>query len=136
GPGRGLACAAEARLTIASAAESPAGASAALSALVLAEEALLDSASSPPSPPPIEDMTKTPERSRSTPITTTCIIGLSLSFSLIRSLISSAESAPSLSAGSGFPTPAARDRKSTRLNSSHDQISYAVFRLKKKKNVP
>src|SRR2546421_1307683 len=25
------------------------------------------------------------------------------------------------------------DRKSTRLNSSHDQISYAVFRLKKKK---
>src|SRR2546421_8238534 len=27
----------------------------------------------------------------------------------------------------------ARDRKSTRLNSSHDQISYAVFCLKKKK---
>src|SRR2546421_13054141 len=27
-----------------------------------------------------------------------------------------------------------RDRKSTRLNSSHDQISYAVFCLKKKKN--
>src|SRR2546421_5630357 len=26
------------------------------------------------------------------------------------------------------------DRKSTRLNSSHDQISYAVFCLKKKKN--
>src|SRR5206468_7686124 len=26
-----------------------------------------------------------------------------------------------------------RDRKSTRLNSSHDQISYAVFGLKKKK---
>src|SRR2546421_8792857 len=34
------------------------------------------------------------------------------------------------------PLPAAphdRDRKSTRLNSSHDQISYAVFCLKKKK---
>src|SRR2546421_1117264 len=31
---------------------------------------------------------------------------------------------------SGF----ARDRKSTRLNSSHDQISYAVFCLKKKKH--
>src|SRR5216683_7156771 len=32
------------------------------------------------------------------------------------------------------PRPAsARDRKSTRLNSSHDQISYAVFCLKKKK---
>src|SRR5206468_12804496 len=35
------------------------------------------------------------------------------------------------------PAPAPRsapaDRKSTRLNSSHDQISYAVFCLKKKK---
>src|SRR6478672_12434288 len=30
---------------------------------------------------------------------------------------------------------ALRDRKSTRLNSSHDQISYAVFCLKKKKNL-
>src|SRR2546427_5338695 len=29
---------------------------------------------------------------------------------------------------------ATRDRKSTRLNSSHSQISYAVFCLKKKKN--
>src|SRR2546421_4089756 len=28
-----------------------------------------------------------------------------------------------------------RDRKSTRLNSSHDQISYAVFCLKKKKSL-
>src|SRR2546428_2084319 len=28
--------------------------------------------------------------------------------------------------------PEHRDRKSTRLNSSHDQISYAVFCLKKK----
>src|SRR2546421_4189890 len=28
------------------------------------------------------------------------------------------------------------DRKSTRLNSSHDQISYAVFCLKKKKKRP
>src|SRR2546421_8005035 len=28
------------------------------------------------------------------------------------------------------------DRKSTRLNSSHDQISYAVFCLKKKKTAP
>src|SRR2546428_3350123 len=28
------------------------------------------------------------------------------------------------------------DRKSTRLNSSHDQISYAVFCLKKKKESP
>src|SRR2546430_11329268 len=29
---------------------------------------------------------------------------------------------------------ACQDRKSTRLNSSHSQISYAVFCLKKKKN--
>src|SRR2546430_10775902 len=29
--------------------------------------------------------------------------------------------------------PGRRDRKSTRLNSSHSQISYAVFCLKKKK---
>src|SRR2546421_5069079 len=35
----------------------------------------------------------------------------------------------------GLPSqaPESRDRKSTRLNSSHDQISYAVFCLKKKK---
>src|SRR5256885_13206028 len=32
-----------------------------------------------------------------------------------------------------FPTTAIRDRKSTRLNSSHLVISYAVFCLKKKK---
>src|SRR3712207_8835572 len=30
------------------------------------------------------------------------------------------------------PTPAQRDRKSTRLNSSHANISYAVFCLKQK----
>src|SRR5437660_2293642 len=33
----------------------------------------------------------------------------------------------------GHPLRAARDRKSTRLNSSHVAISYAVFCLKKKK---
>src|SRR2546430_4326873 len=31
-------------------------------------------------------------------------------------------------------SPPCRDRKSTRLNSSHSQISYAVFCLKKKNN--
>src|SRR3989442_6769267 len=31
------------------------------------------------------------------------------------------------------PSPPSRDRKSTRLNSSHVRISYAVFCLKKKK---
>src|SRR6478672_1561167 len=41
-------------------------------------------------------------------------------------------------AGPAPPAPAARsgrDRKSTRLNSSHDQISYAVFCLKKKNQI-
>src|SRR5687768_18058993 len=33
------------------------------------------------------------------------------------------------------PVDCIRDRKSTRLNSSHGYISYAVFCLKKKKNV-
>src|SRR2546430_11082593 len=33
----------------------------------------------------------------------------------------------------GGAPPATPDRKSTRLNSSHSQISYAVFCLKKKK---
>src|SRR2546421_9723250 len=42
----------------------------------------------------------------------------------------------SAAAGAALRRPAAArggDRKSTRLNSSHDQISYAVFCLKKKK---
>src|SRR5205085_5307453 len=39
----------------------------------------------------------------------------------------------SASVGVFFGVYPARDRKSTRLNSSHSQISYAVFCLKKKK---
>src|SRR2546430_12389565 len=42
------------------------------------------------------------------------------------------------SAGRKKPTSgetSLKDRKSTRLNSSHSQISYAVFCLKKKKNI-
>src|SRR5690348_17931960 len=35
----------------------------------------------------------------------------------------------------GTPSPTERDRKSTRLNSSHPSISYAVFCLKKKKKI-
>src|SRR2546430_7308817 len=38
-------------------------------------------------------------------------------------------------ASSSPSTFRARDRKSTRLNSSHSQISYAVFCLKKKKKI-
>src|SRR2546428_6362846 len=42
-----------------------------------------------------------------------------------------AEAHPMLAPGELVEVP--EDRKSTRLNSSHDQISYAVFCLKKKK---
>src|SRR3982750_4968088 len=45
-------------------------------------------------------------------------------------------SSPASRPAQGHPKargPPPRDRKSTRLNSSHDQISYAVFCLKKKK---
>src|SRR2546421_5818567 len=45
---------------------------------------------------------------------------------LVPSLLTKILPLPSLAAPEG-------DRKSTRLNSSHDQISYAVFCLKKKK---
>src|SRR2546430_3780580 len=42
--------------------------------------------------------------------------------------------APELQHGAAVDLRRDRDRKSTRLNSSHSQISYAVFCLKKKKN--
>src|SRR3989442_5187441 len=42
---------------------------------------------------------------------------------------------PSLTAACGSSLGASRDRKSTRLNSSHVRISYAVFCLKKKKTL-
>src|SRR2546430_9225480 len=45
----------------------------------------------------------------------------------------SSGSLPGISGG-GELSRNGRDRKSTRLNSSHSQISYAVFCLKKKKN--
>src|SRR3712207_7487325 len=43
--------------------------------------------------------------------------------------------AASRSATSACTRTRARDRKSTRLNSSHANISYAVFCLKKKKHI-
>src|SRR5699024_8001702 len=49
----------------------------------------------------------------------------------VRSGAASAGSRASAQPGSGTSAP---DRKSTRLNSSHVSISYAVFCLKKKKN--
>src|SRR5215211_9076693 len=45
----------------------------------------------------------------------------------------SCASSPGSAAHPGRPTACCRDRKSTRLNSSHTVISYAVFCLKKKK---
>src|SRR2546427_2930181 len=44
--------------------------------------------------------------------------------------------APKVNLATLFSWGRRRDRKSTRLNSSHSQISYAVFCLKKKKNKP
>src|SRR2546430_13209470 len=52
-------------------------------------------------------------------------------------LITAAESVPEVAVDAVRPYAGLldthRDRKSTRLNSSHSQISYAVFCLKKKK---
>src|SRR2546429_5871042 len=45
-----------------------------------------------------------------------------------------APGAPRSSRPRPAPAPVSQDRKSTRLNSSHGYISYAVFCLKKKKN--
>src|SRR3990167_8803496 len=45
-----------------------------------------------------------------------------------------AEAVYGAGAGGGDGSARDADRKSTRLNSSHSQISYAVFCLKKKKN--
>src|SRR5438034_8764532 len=59
---------------------------------------------------------------------------LNLSFGLrpVCGLVTAQKAPPSAMTPS--PRRAARDRKSTRLNSSHTVISYAVFCLKKKKN--
>src|SRR2546421_6571621 len=52
---------------------------------------------------------------------------------LFRSYSSFNKPPPAISAQNDVELGLYRDRKSTRLNSSHDQISYAVFCLKKKK---
>src|SRR2546430_9278502 len=52
---------------------------------------------------------------------------------IVQPHIAHAEEAIQRLAGSRSLVDAALDRKSTRLNSSHSQISYAVFCLKKKK---
>src|SRR2546430_13229037 len=44
--------------------------------------------------------------------------------------------APPVATSPSTPPRLSEDRKSTRLNSSHSQISYAVFCLKKKNTTP
>src|SRR2546421_2104745 len=58
---------------------------------------------------------------------------LLITTSMWPSLNKSPNAAPRAVITAASPLPVAGDRKSTRLNSSHDQISYAVFCLKKKK---
>src|SRR2546421_10863623 len=54
----------------------------------------------------------------------------------MKALISLAAAAVLFTVGTTFAAEQTwKDRKSTRLNSSHDQISYAVFCLKKKKKL-
>src|SRR3712207_7546151 len=61
---------------------------------------------------------------RAAPGTVTAIVG-----------ITGAGKTSLVSLVSRFHDPSAGDRKSTRLNSSHANISYAVFCLKKKKKI-
>src|SRR3712207_8401692 len=87
-------------------------------------------------------MIRRPPRSTLFPYTTLFrseeLCGTSFSKSLVSSLVGSLDSElqawrnPRLEAEA---YPYLLDRKSTRLNSSHANISYAVFCLKKKKNV-
>src|SRR5688572_32097271 len=91
-------------------------------------------------------MIRRPPRSTLFPYTTlfrsrrgaTRVKGAGLGLFIVRSIVSKhggktfAESEGE-GMGSVFTIALPRDRKSTRLNSSHSQISYAVFCLKKKK---
>src|SRR2546428_3859361 len=61
--------------------------------------------------------------------------GLAICQFLDERFVEARESAKRARTAASTQTPRERgDRKSTRLNSSHDQISYAVFCLKKKKS--
>src|SRR5207244_9590120 len=62
------------------------------------------------------------------------MVSFSLSLALIQSSppLPTSESRPAPPSRISAPEPPIRDRKSTRLNSSHQIISYAVFCLKKK----
>src|SRR2546427_3002506 len=79
----------------------------------------------------LEDVsTAISEVRRRTAVVQVCLIGLRLGGTL--AMIAAAQRADPESMV--LWDPVVRDRKSTRLNSSHSQISYAVFCLKKKKD--
>src|SRR5256886_8637464 len=63
-----------------------------------------------------------------------CTVGIPCDIRMLPSPTLPRRPQPPTAAGAPVASrcPSARDRKSTRLNSSHSQISYAVFCLKKK----
>src|SRR2546422_2225350 len=75
-------------------------------------------------------MIRRPPRSTLFPYTT-----LFRSFLVVAAAARKIRAVRMVSAGQGAVTDAITDRKSTRLNSSHGYISYAVFCLKKKNRV-
>src|SRR5206468_8938606 len=80
-------------------------------------------------------MIRRPPRSTLFPYTTlfrSCSANSSTGTGPTRCVAVSTGSATTSTSGSPRPEVLVVDRKSTRLNSSHDQISYAVFCLKKK----
>src|SRR5256712_5031662 len=76
-------------------------------------------------------MIRRPPRSTLFPYTT-LFRSIKVEGDLLRELERTKPPSQSLSA---YVRSLLQDRKSTRLNSSHDQISYAVFCLKKKKRL-
>src|SRR2546430_8403869 len=78
-------------------------------------------------------MIRRPPRSTLFPYTTLFRSRATAAFVNLHSAIGVGHAVGSLFTAFRNQTPL--DRKSTRLNSSHSQISYAVFCLKKKKNI-
>src|SRR5258708_24915887 len=76
-------------------------------------------------------MIRRPPRSTLFPYTT--LFRSKVFIALLLLAVSPAFAAPATDLPFGAWTRASKDRKSTRLNSSHQIISYAVFCLKKKK---
>src|SRR2546427_7116716 len=83
-------------------------------------------------------MIRRPPRSTLFPYTT---LFRSLNGQIIKYVVPALDKGPGVgernlnTVATGLAAKITRDRKSTRLNSSHSQISYAVFCLKKKKTI-